>query len=131
MPDLAMPIFNQEPVTSLIGNMIFPNDPAEAMATASWILDGAILNSTLEQYHGIDESIVFGVRAAARGYSKEDTARAAYRGTQVGAIVDYLWRTPSASFEDAVRANIDLTSMHKLPGVRSSFYKIKTEFSKV
>jgi hypothetical protein len=56
MPDLAMPVFNCEPVTSLVGNMLFPNDAGEAMAAAAWHLDGAILNAPSDALHGMDES---------------------------------------------------------------------------
>jgi hypothetical protein len=131
MPDLAMPIFNCEPLTSLIGNMFFPNDAEAAMAVAAWHLDGIILNAPSDALRGMDESLFWAIRAAARNYSKERAEAAAYRGTQIGAAVSYLWQVPGASLEDACRAVIDISSEAHLPGARSTLYESKTEFARV
>jgi hypothetical protein len=131
MPDLAMPIFNCEPVTSLVGNMLFPNDAGEAMSAAAWHLDGAVLNAPSDALRGIDESRLWAIHAAARNYSKERVEAAAYRGTQIGAAVSYLWQVPGASFEDACRAVIDISSIAHLPGARSTLYESKIEFARV
>jgi hypothetical protein len=131
MPDLAMPIFNCEPVTSLVGNMLFPNDAGEAMSAAAWHLDGAVLNAPSDALRGIDESRLWAIRAAARNYSKDRAEAALYQGTQIGAAVSYLWQVPGASFEDACRAVIDISSIAHLPGARSTLYESKTGFARV
>jgi len=127
-----MPIFNCEPVTSLVGNMLFPNDAGEAMSAAAWHLDGAVLNAPSDALRGMDESRLWAIRAAARNYSKDRAEAAAYQGTQIGAAVSYLWQVPGASFEDACRAVIDISWTARLPGVaRSTLYESKTEFARV
>jgi hypothetical protein len=78
MPDLAMPVFNREPLTSIVGNM--PNDAGEAMAASSWHLDGAILNAPSDALHGVDESRFWAIHAAARDYSKERAVRPSIGG---------------------------------------------------
>jgi hypothetical protein len=126
-----MPVFNCEPVTSLVGNMLFPNDAGEAMAAAAWHLDGAILNAPSEALRGMEESRFWAIHADARDYSKECAEAAFYRGTQIGATVSYLWQVPEASFEDACRAVIDISSIAHLPAARSTLFEAKTEFARV
>ena len=49
MPDLAMPIFNCEPISSLVGVMHFPDDFEKAAIVASWKLGGALQAASNEQ----------------------------------------------------------------------------------
>lgn len=136
MPDLCMPVFNQEPVTSLIGNMVFPNDPGKAMTVAAWFLDGAILAASNEDISRVPAELIWSIRDQARRYPslKAEVDEACYRGTQAGALGSYLWHAEKtatkASIEDAIRACEKLAGQN-FSGVRSTFYKAKSDFSRV
>ena len=137
MPDLSMPVFNGDPVTSLFGVIHFPNDFEKAGILASWKLSGALQAASNEEVAGIPSDRIWAVLDMARGYPniKQECEAAAYRGTQVGAVISYLWRAisnnESASLEDALRACTDIASEAKLSGVRSSFMAAKKEFARV
>lgn len=153
MPDLAMPVFNCEPITSLIGTMIFPNDSKKAGALASWHLAGALGAAPNEHVAEIDPDLIWAVHAAARGYPEiaAEAEKTAYRGTQAGYIGNFLWHAARtgvpatlndayraaeitrahATREDAIRAAAEDTARRRFPGVRSSFVAATKEFSRV
>jgi hypothetical protein len=136
MPDLAMPVFNREPITSLFGVMHFPNDFEKAGILAAWKLAGALQSASNEQVAEIGSDRIWAVQDMARGYPKiaREAEKAFYRGTQVGYLGSYLWRAWKteipATQEDAIRA-AELSAVKKFSGVRSTFMAAKTEFSKV
>jgi hypothetical protein len=136
MPDLAMPVFNREPVTSLFGIMHFPNDFEKAGIWAAWNLDGMLQSAPNEQVEEIGSNRIWAVHAMARGYPKiaKEAARALYRGTQTGYHMSYLWHAAQtgvhATLEDAIRG-AEVTAGKKFSGTRSSFLAAKAEFSKV
>ena len=125
MPDLAMPIFNAELVTSLYGNMCFPASFAKAGITASWMLDGALQSATGEQIEMIGSDRVWSVRNLARGYTKivKEAESAFFRGSQCGGA--------KPTWEDAKRAAEITASEAHLSGVRTSFIGAKAEFWRV
>jgi hypothetical protein len=135
MPDLVMQIFNRDPITSLLGWVVFPNDFEKAAILASWRLAGALQAAPNEQVERIHRDQLWTVHDMARNYPRiaEEAEAAAYRGTQTGYLSSYLWHSwkqgTRATLEDAVRAAEK--SAGKLPGVRSSLLSARTEFSKV
>jgi hypothetical protein len=73
MPDLATPIFNCEPISSLVGAMHFPDDFEKAAIVASWKLGGALQAASNEQIALIDRTDpgrIWAVHNMARGYPK-------------------------------------------------------------
>jgi hypothetical protein len=136
MPDLAMPVFNSEPIFSLFGVMHFPNNFEKAGIWAAWKLAGALQSASNEQVAEIGSDRIWAVHNMARGYPKieKETGNAFYRGTQAGYQASYLWHARKkgirATQGDAARA-AEVTAGRKFSGARSSFLAAKTEYSKV
>jgi hypothetical protein len=136
MPDLAMPVFNREPITSLFGVMHFPNDFEKAGILAAWKLAGILQSASNERVAEIGSDRIWAVQDMAREYPKiaMEAGKAAYSGTQAGYLGSYLWhaaqRSVHATQEDAIRAAM-LSAGKKFSGVRSTFMAAKAEFSKV
>jgi hypothetical protein len=63
MPDLAMPVFNREPITSLLGVMHFPNDFKKAGVLAAWKLAGVLQSASNEQVAEIGSDRIWAVHA--------------------------------------------------------------------
>ncbi len=130
-----MPVFNREPLTSLFGVMLFPNDFEKAGILAAWNLASVLQSASNEQVAEIGSDLIWAVHDMARGYPKiaRETGKAAYRGTQVGYLASYLWNAARtgvhATLEDAIRAAE--AAGRKFSGTRSSFLAAKAEFSKV
>jgi hypothetical protein len=136
MPDLAMPVFNREPIFSLFGVMHFPNNFEKAGIWAAWKLSGALQSASNEQVAEIGYDRIWAVQNMARGYPNiaREAEKAFYRGTQVGYLGSYLWHAwktnVPATQEDAIRAAQESAGT-KFSGTRSSFLAAKAEFSKV
>jgi hypothetical protein len=136
MPDLAMPVFNREPITSLFGVMHFPNNIEKAGIWAAWNLASILQSASDEQVAEIGSDRIWAVHTMARGYPKiaREAEKAFYRGTQVGYLGSHLWHAAQtgvhATQEDAIRGGEKIAGQ-KFSGTRSSFMAAKAEFSKV
>jgi hypothetical protein len=136
MPDVEMPVFNRDPITSLIGVMHFPNDFEKAGILPAWRLAGILQSASNEDVAQFGSDRIWAVQDMARGYPKiaGEAKKAFYRGTQAGNLGSYRWHASQtgvhATQEDAIRA-AEVIAGKKFPGVRSTFMAAKTEFSKV
>ena len=87
-----MPVFNREPISSLVGVMHFPGDFEKAAIVASWKLGGALQAASNEQIALIDRTEpgrIWAVQDMARWYPKiaREAEKAFYRGSQVAYLV--------------------------------------------
>jgi hypothetical protein len=134
MPDLAMPVFNREPITSLVGIMHFPTDFKKAGVLASWQLAGALQAAPNEQVAAIGSDRIWAVHGARVSRDREGSKEGELSGGAGRKSRELPLARPenwnSATLEDAIRA-AEITGKLKFPGVRSTFMTARKDFSKV
>lgn len=138
MTDIALPIYNGEAISSLFGAMVFPNDREKAEILATALLTRYVARAPTELVELIpapEIQSLFG-RAGQQVAIADEVEKAAYAGTQVGALVSYMWHSQRsgshASWNDACASAELLAPVGSgLAGVRSSLLQAKSDFSSV
>ena len=128
--DISLPVFGGNAVGSLLGTMMFPDDPSKAELYAAHFIAkalgdvpgaAALIGSEAHQYIHSTSTRYVGVH--------DEAQRNAYRGTKAGALVAYLWHAgPKVSWQDAIKA---ATKNRGYSMARSSFLKSTAEFGSV
>jgi hypothetical protein len=89
----ALPVFNEEPLTSVLGVMRFPEDLGKARLYASWKLAGGIVESAQQQGEFSPGALAsIGRDAADFAPHYAECARAEVCGTAVGAVTNAMFR---------------------------------------
>src|SRR5271166_1078739 len=104
MADVKLSIFGGAPHASLLGAMVFPRDPLKAEIYAGYWMARAIGKAPDHLLVRITPDTHRWAHAMSTRYPAihKEAERSLFRGTQAGALVSYLWREASASWEDAL-----------------------------